>query len=344
MPHAGLVLSQSDHTHPFALLAQQIQAPRTLYVQEISQSSDRDDDDGRILYPRTAVPVEAFELRTGRKQLQSFRSSSEHPAHTFCKVCGVHLLQAVDPAATELYVNVQCLDRATFVWKSSGSKQAPPPSNRGRKTGARAGGLPDEAKVARPPVDSEQHPQPPQQVTTTTSNSGSSSPNLSSASDPELIVLSSEHKHKDPEFTLTAASSISHTSSFDNNDDYSRSTTNSELEAQAYKLRRNLKTAEDPNNNTASLSSAAAADTLADSFMAVPAPPATLSSSEEEEDQAADQKMPAVASATQSFPDVSFASSSSSTQSQQLRKFLGKHVSASSPPPPSDGGKEEEED
>jgi len=220
------------------------------------------------------------------------------------------VLQAVDPAATELYVNVQCLERDTFVWKSESQAQQ---VSRGAST------TDTEPAMAR---------QLPAQVTTGTSSNysgGGSSPNFSSDSDPEIVLLSSEQKHDDdPEFTLTAASSISKASFSDHSSieqDDSRSTT-SELEGQAYKLRRAL------SSDKADVAAAPSADNIDDnnnnnnmlgSFMNVPAPPATMS----DEDDPPHQR-----SAT-ADPNTSVGSSSTSTdaQQEQLRKFLGKHVS-----------------
>jgi len=232
--------------------------------------------------------------------LQSFQRSAKSPAHTFCGACGVHILQAVDPSANELYVNALCLDRDTFVWKSSAATAVPKRD------------LPYDTKATKGQAE------PQQKHVTTTNRSGGSSPNFSSDSDPEMVVVSEQKLDHDPEFTLTAASSaFSDNSSMDNDDALTLTSARSVLSPEKTGGRGDGALSNAIDDGTSQ--PANAASDMFGSFMNVPGPSTTSDHSDSKP-----------ASADQSNLDTSFGSSSTASttdaQKEQLRKFLGKHV------------------
>lgn len=90
-----------------------------MYVEEESSSSENDDDDTMkmmIQYPTTCIAVQSFVLKQGANRLKSFqRQHLSTAAYLFCCACGVHLMHALQPDSTDLFVNVRCLKRGTFV-------------------------------------------------------------------------------------------------------------------------------------------------------------------------------------------------------------------------------------
>lgn len=273
-------------------------------MQETGSVKDNKDGDysARIQYPRIAFPVEAFVLRKGLQQLKSFQRSANSPAHTFCGVCGVHLLQAVDPSANELYVNALCLDRDTFVWKSAAAAAAAavPPRHSLPSAASQKRDLPEDTKATKSQAESQQ------KQSSSKDRSDGSSPEFSSGSDPEMVEL--DH---DPEFTLTAASTsaFSDHSSIDN-DDGARIT------------ERSCALSPEKTGGPADGGGTNVASDMFGSFMNVPAPLASDNNVNDNTKQA---------STDQSNLDASFGSSSTASttdaQKEQLRKFLGKHVS-----------------
>ena len=236
-------------------------APKTLYVLE--------PEDSIIRYPRARVYSKSLELRPGSEtNLMTFHlrtSTKEKIASTFCKTCGVHIMQAQHPLSASIFVNVLCLDTKTFISKPvSVSKKTKTTLKKPRSQKSEA------ASTA------EEEPTPefvaPREVAIEETKAMSPT---SSESYGELVDQVEE------DFTVTAASSIS--KSFMTSDDRS---TGTDLELAAYKLRKAL-----------SPSKKEAVDTgMMSSYMEVPTPSqeiaqeedgkpaATNTSYEEEED------------------------------------------------------------
>lgn len=93
-----------------------MRAPRTLNVYHVPK-----DDSSSIQYPQIKIPARDFRLKVGGHCIQSFQSKSssrqgEHviSAHTFCSVCGVHLLNA-KKSSNFIYLNALTVKKGSFV-------------------------------------------------------------------------------------------------------------------------------------------------------------------------------------------------------------------------------------
>ena len=302
-------------THFFNANWVQIRAPRTLYVQQPQQdnssSSNDNSNDSKIQYPRIAVPVDAFVLRRGRHQLQTFlppqppqQQAQPSPsdvvvvAHTFCRVCGVHLVQAVDPAAKELYVNALCL---------VGTKSGAPKVVAAHRSSYK------QQQDQQQPIQSSQcvdlnsatnkHATSSSRNNNISSSIGASPPSLnndcSSDSDPEMVILSAEQDlwddRCDPEFTLTAAEDSRSTSTSSASYCCDDGKTTSQQQPRQHRAR-------------APETTGTAVDTTGT-----------------DEPTMRDEPTMAAVDLNTSFGSSS-TSSTTDAQQEQLRKFLGKHV------------------
>jgi hypothetical protein len=244
-------------------------------------------------------------------------------------------MHALQPDSTDLYVNVRCLKRGTFVTRSR----------------------------------AEQNKQQQQSVhKSTTTTHKKDSPRSSSPSDDYVGVSNAEHKDDDdddddPLFTVTAASSISKSFS-DYGDDRSSTT---ELEAVTYRLRKALspsssKVSSDSGENESDNSRISAESFVAlgqetmdsrvpatvasagdsaynhnagmlGSFMAVQLPAVAAAEEVDEDDKKDeddDKKKPAAATASTgstSFQESVSSAPSSEEAREQFRRFMSKHVS-----------------
>lgn len=183
-----------------------------------------------IQYPKTCIAVKTFVLQHGsanylksfQQKPSNFQTAAAAAAHTFCAACGVHMMHALQPDATELYVNVRCLTRGSFVTKPvSSKKQSQSGVEQNKEPAIVSQQQPDISMISSIPESVERIVSP-----------------------PHVVVADDNIDDDDPLFTVTAASSISKSfSSTGTSDDYyreDRSSNTAELEQATYRLRKAL--------------------------------------------------------------------------------------------------------